>query len=332
MFVEEAVKAALHQTYEPLEIIITDDVSTDRSYEIAKSVVAEYRGNHRVILRRNDSNMGINPHINIAVKETTGEFVVIAAGDDVSLPDRTEKLVRQWQSGASGVFSNALLIDAKGNSKGHFVRTGYKHKEDWREMVLSGTHGAWGCTFSWEKKVFDVFGNMQENILGEDAVIPFRCALLKGVAYIDEPLVHYRDHGGNVSFWAQENEIKKDEISELGSRIMQFKQRMYENWLNDLKLACDKSLISEQDLKWGSLVLAENTQLAKTMDSMMRINFIGLIISLPFASFYYAVRMCRFAPVYFAFNNTVWKLLNGMLHYRAPWLHQKIRRMLGRNT
>ncbi|MEO8343813.1 MAG: glycosyltransferase family A protein, partial [Gallionella sp.] len=96
-FIEEAVKAALRQTYEPLEIIISDDVSADRTYEIAKAVVDQYRGAHRVILRKNAKNMGINPHINLAVKEAKGEFVVIAAGDDVSLPERTEKLARQWQ-------------------------------------------------------------------------------------------------------------------------------------------------------------------------------------------------------------------------------------------
>ena len=59
--------------------------------------------------------------------------------------------------------------------------------------------------FAWEKKVFLFFGNMPENIIGEDAVIPFRCALLNGVAYIDEPLAQYRTHGANVSFWAQED-------------------------------------------------------------------------------------------------------------------------------
>ena len=332
MYIEEAVKAALQQTYEPLEIIISDDVSTDRTFEIAKAVVDEYRGAHRVILRRNAANMGINPHINFAVKEAKGEFVVIAAGDDVSLPDRTEILVRHWQLGSSGVFSNALLIDAQGSSKGLFVRPGYKHKVDWREMVLSGTHGAWGCTLSWEKRVFDVFGSMPENILGEDAVIPFRCALLKGVAYIDEPLVKYRDHGGNVSFWAKEKESNKEELVRLGSRIMQFKQRMYANWQNDLNLACENNLIGAQDLQWGRQVLEENTLLAKKMDSLMRTNFIGLFMSFPFTSIYFAVRMCRLAPVYNAFSDTVWKLLNGMLHYRTPWIHQKIRRLLGRNT
>lgn len=330
-YIEKAIKAALQQTYEPLEIIVSDDASTDQTYDIAKALVDLYDGPHRVVVRRNAQNIGINPHVNLAVKEASGEFIVVAAGDDISLPDRTEKLVKQWQGGASGVFSNALLIDAQGNSKGLFVRSGYKHMKGWREMALAGTHGAWGCTFSWEKKVFDVFGGMQENILGEDAVIPFRCAILNGISYIDEPLVQYRDHGRNVSFWAREKESGNKEMVKLGSRILQYKARMYANWQQDLDLARDKGLISEQVQQWGRRVLHENTLLAARMESLLRTNLVGLMVLLPFVSVYFAARMRSLVPLYCAVKETVWKLLNVVLHYRTPWLHRKIRRFLGRN-
>jgi len=331
-FIEEAVRAALQQTYEPLEIIITDDASIDRTFEIAKDVARQYQGPHRVTVRRNAENIGINPHFNLAMRGARGKFIVVAGGDDVSLPDRTETLVRHWLAGASGVFSNATLIDTKGNSRGLFVRPGYKHMRDWRAMVLAGTHGTWGCTLSWEKNVFDVFGDMPENIVGEDAVVPFRCALLEGISYVDEPLVRYRDRGENVSFWAEEKGLKREEMIGLGSRIMQFKERMYKNWENDLKHACDKGLISDQDRGWGQRVLTENTLLARKMDSLLRANFVALMLLVPVFGVYFAVRMSRLVPVYQALQSTVWKLLNGVLHYRSPRLHQKIRRILGRNT
>ncbi|MGH9784801.1 MAG: glycosyltransferase family 2 protein, partial [Terriglobia bacterium] len=151
-FVEEAVRSALLQTYQPLEIIVSDDASTDRTFEIARTLIDEYRGPHFVTGCVNARNLGTNGHLNIAVRKAKGEFIVVAAGDDVSLPGRVEKLVRQWRSGASGVFSNATIIDAQSNPKEIFVRQGYKHMVDWREMVIAGTHGAWGCTLSWEKR------------------------------------------------------------------------------------------------------------------------------------------------------------------------------------
>lgn len=331
-FIEEAVMAALQQTYEPLEIIISDDASTDRTFEIAKTLIDGYRGPHHVTVRVNARNLGVNPHINIAVKEARGQFVVIAAGDDVSLPDRVEKLVKRWLLGASGVFSNASLIDAQSNPKGLFVRPGYKHMADWKEMLLAGTHGAWGCTLSWEKRVFDVFGDMPENILGEDAVIPYRCGLLNGLAYIDEPLVRYRDHGANVSFWAQEKDMGKKEMIELGSRIMQFKEQMYRNWQKDIDLAKNKGIISDHDFHWGQFVLAENILLVRRMGSLLRVAAIRFVYFLPVAWLHFSQRLFRMIPPFLALKKTGWKLLNGVLHYRAPRIHQKIRRLLGRNT
>jgi len=331
-FIEEAVKAALLQTYQPLEIIISDDASADRTFEIVKKLIEGYQGPHHVIGRVNAVNMGINPHINIGVKEAKGEFIVVAAGDDVSLPDRVKKLVMKWQSGVSGVFSNASIIDTIGNTKDIFVRPSYKHMADWHEMVLAGTHGAWGCTLSWEKKVFQIFGDMPENIVGEDAVIPFRCALLNGLAYVDEPLVQYRDHGENVSFWSQERVLRKSEMVKLGSHIMQYKEQMYNNWQSDIEFASSKELIDDQDCIWGTTVLNENILQVRKMNDLLRIPFIRLAYLLPYSVIYFSKRMNRVAPLIVSLKHTAWKFLNGVLHYRSPWLHKKIRQMLGRNT
>jgi glycosyltransferase involved in cell wall biosynthesis len=331
-FVEEAVRSALLQTYQPLEIIISDDASTDRTFEKAKSIVDGYQGRHSVSGRVNDRNLGTNGNLNVAVGKANGEFIVVAAGDDVSLPDRVEKLVNQWQSGACGVFSNATIVDAQGTRKGIFVRRGYKHMSDWREMVVAGTHGAWGCTLSWEKRVFESFGDMPENIMGEDAVVPFRCGLLNGLSYVDEPLVRYRDHGGNISFWAEEKRLGRNEMVELGSRIMQYKEQMYCNWKKDLELAKNKGIIETREHDWGQLVLDENILLVRKMDDLLKMSWVRLVFLLPCAWIFFARRMCKAVSPFVALRTTAWKLLNGVLHYRAPRMHQVIRRVLGRNT
>lgn len=330
-FVEEAVRAALLQTYQPLEIVISDDASTDRTFEKARAVIGAYKGPHSVVGSVNSRNMGTNAHLNSAVRKAKGEFIVVAAGDDVSAPRRVGELVKRWQSGASGVFSNATIIDARGDTKDIFVRHGYKHMAGWREMVLAGTHGAWGCTLSWEKRVCESFGDMPEDIMGEDAVIPFRCGLLSGLAYVDEPLVQYRDHGGNISFWAEERRLSRNEMVELGSRIMRFKERMYGNWKKDLELARSRNILDGRDHDWGQLVLDENILLVRKMDDLLKASPARLIFLLPCAWLHFARRMCAAASPFVALKVTAWKLLNGVLHYRAPGTHQVIRRIFGRN-
>ena len=52
-FIRDAIESALKQDYHPLEIIISDDNSSDRTFEIAEQIVTEYKGTHSVILNQN---------------------------------------------------------------------------------------------------------------------------------------------------------------------------------------------------------------------------------------------------------------------------------------
>src|SRR5215210_6354943 len=98
-FIREAVRGALAQTYSPLEIIFSDNGSQDRTFEIIREETADYKGPHRVILNRNDYNLGIGGNYNRVMEIAQGELVVVAAGDDVSLLSRTEETVRIWSEG-----------------------------------------------------------------------------------------------------------------------------------------------------------------------------------------------------------------------------------------
>ena len=97
-YVVEAVAAAFAQTYSPLEIILSDDCSGDSTFEIMQRAAAEYKGPHRVVLNRNSSNLNIGGHVNAVAALATGELVVLAAGDDISVPTRTQVLVKHWDA------------------------------------------------------------------------------------------------------------------------------------------------------------------------------------------------------------------------------------------
>jgi cellulose synthase/poly-beta-1,6-N-acetylglucosamine synthase-like glycosyltransferase len=61
--VREAIEGALAQTYSPLEIIISDDASGDDTYAQMQAAVADYHGPHKIIMNRNQVNMGIGAHL-----------------------------------------------------------------------------------------------------------------------------------------------------------------------------------------------------------------------------------------------------------------------------
>ena len=98
-YIRDAIQGALSQTYSPLQIILSDDNSSDNTFTIMQEIASQYKGPHQITLNRNQSNQGIGGHINKLMLLTKGEFIVIAAGDDISMPERTvqPRVCRSWR-------------------------------------------------------------------------------------------------------------------------------------------------------------------------------------------------------------------------------------------
>jgi len=116
-FVREAVEGAFAQTYRPLEIILSDDCSPDRTFEIMQEMAAAYDGPHRVRLNRNERNLGLASHFNNILSAASGEILVISAGDDISGPSRVEISVPPFLAdpGVSFVETQFRPIQADGS-------------------------------------------------------------------------------------------------------------------------------------------------------------------------------------------------------------------------
>ena len=91
-----SAEACLAQTGGPYEIILSDDHSSDGTFEILQQVAADYRGPHRVVVRQSPQNVGIGRHYNDLVALAQGELLVTMAADDFSVPDRIVTRTKQW--------------------------------------------------------------------------------------------------------------------------------------------------------------------------------------------------------------------------------------------
>ncbi|HRV08511.1 MAG TPA: glycosyltransferase family 2 protein [Acidobacteriota bacterium] len=102
-FVEQAVRSALEQRYDPMELIISDDCSMDGTWQVARRLAREYSGPHRIRLLRQGSRKGIVGKFNTAVAVAAGDLIVLAGGDDVSLPQRAQAIWHTWHSNGGSV-------------------------------------------------------------------------------------------------------------------------------------------------------------------------------------------------------------------------------------
>src|SRR5205823_3084986 len=94
-YVRQALESVLAQTY-PLDVVLADDGSTDGTVAVMEAVLRDYNGPHRIALRHGGPNQGICRNQNVALALTRGELIVLFEGDDVSLPNRVEELVKAY--------------------------------------------------------------------------------------------------------------------------------------------------------------------------------------------------------------------------------------------
>ena len=266
-YIKSAVEAALAQTYTPLEIIVSDDASTDRTFEICSEVVARYTGPHTVKLNRNPRNVGLASHVNRMLEMSRGELLVMAAGDDVSVPERTEVLVQHWlQAGRpSAVCSSVYILQgdlpavaSNASSVEDLQWTSLQQHASDKISLLSWLarfplRGLTGCAAAWSKHVFSSFGPFDAGVFCEDALLTLRSSMLQGISFIRSPLVFYRHH--DVNLWSRasvprlittEHWLKSEERE---TRRQSQLSALYVNMLRDVDMAEANNWISVKEAR-----------------------------------------------------------------------------------
>lgn len=193
-----AVQSALAQTYASLEILISDDASQDGTFGVMQALVDGYCGDHAVRLFRNHTNLGIGAHISQLAQQASGELLVIAAGDDIALPERCERMAQAWiDSGRQLdlIACSLANLDADGEKTSGKITPSqladYRTVQDWMRQPPYVI----GAGQAWTKRLFDRFGPLASGVIAEDLVMVFRAICSGGAKTVDEILVHYRQGG-----------------------------------------------------------------------------------------------------------------------------------------
>lgn len=89
-FIKEQLDSLLKQTYPIHEIIIQDDASTDKTWEILR----DYKLKNSIIrCYRNDKNIGVQKNFITAYLKTSGDYIAPCDQDDIWAPNKIEFLI-----------------------------------------------------------------------------------------------------------------------------------------------------------------------------------------------------------------------------------------------
>ena len=116
-----ALKAAIAQDYQNMEIIVADDASTDGSAEALQRYAIE-SGRNNVRILTSETNLDRMKNFERLFLAARGELIIEADGDDISEPNRVSRIVEEWEKGgkrATVIIHDGIKIDPKGRVVGH---------------------------------------------------------------------------------------------------------------------------------------------------------------------------------------------------------------------
>jgi len=93
-FVQEALNAVLNQEYQPLELIVVDDASTDGSKNKIEAWLEQHPNCYFIA---NRTNLGPTKSFNQALQLAKGSYILDLATDDVLLPNAIQLQVAAFE-------------------------------------------------------------------------------------------------------------------------------------------------------------------------------------------------------------------------------------------
>jgi glycosyltransferase involved in cell wall biosynthesis len=206
-FLADAIESALNQTYPAVEIIVVDDGSTDES----AAVIRGFGTRVVPVLQRNG---GQGAALNAGARIARGELLALLDADDYFVPDKIERIVREFQDRPDAVLfcHAAQTVSARGEEQGEPWPA---RLEEGRVEAVLRASGGWypwpptSCLVLNRRLAQPVFPvPPDEFAICADSYICDVAAFLGPIRYIPAALSCYRLHGGNA--WSSQATLPRD--------------------------------------------------------------------------------------------------------------------------
>lgn len=202
-FVLETLESAKAQTYQNIELIISDDGSKDDTVEICEKWLESNKKYFvQAVLKIVESNTGITANLNRGLKAAKGKWVKIIAGDDLLMNNTIESYLKFVEKTfANFVFAKSLGFygSISNNDFGTYTYPGYNKffnlKENQQYSMLLRRNYCDGPTFFFNRELLLNMGGFDERFKYEDHPIALKIAKQRyELHYLDKFTVYYREN------------------------------------------------------------------------------------------------------------------------------------------
>lgn len=201
-YIKECIESVLKLEYSNLQIVLSDDCSTDKTYEIAK----EYESDPRFKAYKCEKNIGrVRNYHHLLNDLVDGEWVLNCDGDDYLLEsDFYKKSINLIKNNPEIVIFTANRYKLK-----NFTSKLYIQKTEGKEGIIDGTeylrdyytfgNGFFHITSLYHRETAIHAGFYTSDIISSDVESLLKIIINKKIYHHDSIVAVWRDHDDNVS-------------------------------------------------------------------------------------------------------------------------------------
>jgi glycosyltransferase involved in cell wall biosynthesis len=202
-FIKECLESCLNQTEQPYEIIVSDDHSTDRTWEIIMRTKKRYEKLENFKIYRNEKNLGLaSNYTKVARKLSSGDNIIVVGGDDKCKHELIEKSSIYIEK-----FKDSLVIDNEGiriDELGVIIdpeREYPNHTKTYslEDFLMKTKIVSFAPGRITRRTLLEEYGDFHLDCPTEDSTTILRALMMGKFTKTETPLVYYRIHENSVT-------------------------------------------------------------------------------------------------------------------------------------
>jgi len=204
-FIKEQIESLLEQTVSDYKLYISDDNSTDSTYEIAQGYARKHP--EKIFVSQNENNLGGAKQNFIQMMIThIDEYIMLCDQDDVWLPGKIEKSLHKMKEledchGISKpilIYTDLNVVDENLNviSTSYFKTEDINNEKKTLNKIVARNITT-GCTVMYNRALADLINVTPEHMIMHDWWLTLIACAFGELGTIYEPTILYRQHSDN---------------------------------------------------------------------------------------------------------------------------------------
>ncbi|MBM4175170.1 MAG: glycosyltransferase [Ignavibacteria bacterium] len=201
-YIEKQLDSLISQSRLPDEIVIHDDHSIDKTYDIISEFITKKARNYpiSIILKKNSENLGFARNFKNAIDSSSGDLILLSDQDDIFTTEKIKSIedFMNHDEQIKVLISAFKMIDDKDKLISGIRPFKISKPVTTKELLKGNSYP--GCTIAFRSELKQYLNYFNDKMFAHDWFLLLLASVLNknSIYYSNNPLVFYRMHSENT--------------------------------------------------------------------------------------------------------------------------------------